>query len=214
MVSSQQPFFERSGRVNQKRRTRSAIVAAAREILERGESPTVARAAEDALISRTTAYRYFPTQDSLLLELSVGVGVDEIEELLAAPLNGTEPGVRLLQVVDRFNRNTLANETLYRTALRHSMDMWLTAERAGEGHEHPLREGRRRRWISASLDPLRDTVPSGDLERLEAALSLVMGTEAVTVLRDVCHLEPDEAVAVAHWAAEAILTAGLRTGPA
>ena len=48
------------------------------------------------------------------------------------------------------------------------------------------------------------------MRRLEAALCLVMGGEAFTVLRDVCQLDPDEAIAVATWAAEALLTAGLQ----
>src|SRR5689334_2091027 len=65
-----------TGRVNQKRRTRAAIVAAAKGLMSQGVTPTVAQAAEAALVSRTTAYRYFPTQDSLLLELAVDIDVD------------------------------------------------------------------------------------------------------------------------------------------
>jgi hypothetical protein len=47
-------------------------------------------------------------------------------------------------------------------------------------------------------------MPDADLRRLESALCLVTGGEAVTVLRDVCGLEADEAIAVAHWAAQAL----------
>jgi hypothetical protein len=36
-----------------------------------------------------------------------------------------------------------------------------------------------------------------------------MGAEAFTVLRDVCQLDPEDALAVAHWAAEAIIAAAL-----
>ncbi len=197
--------------VNQKRRTRKAIVDAAQAILQRGERPTVALAAEEALVSRTTAYRYFPTQESLLLELSINVEVAEVEELLTQPLDGRPPRARLLEIVDTFDRHATANETLYRSALRHYMDTWLAAERAGEGHDYQLREGRRRRWISTVLEPLGDSMAGPDLERLQAALCLVIGGEAVTVLRDICHLEPDDAIAVAHWITEAILAAGLPT---
>ncbi len=208
--SSQEPVREH-GRVNQKRRTRKAIVDAAQAILQRGGRPTVALAADEAMVSRTTAYRYFPTQDSLLLELSVKAELAEVEELLVKPLDGTSPQARLLEVVDTFNRHGTANETLYRSGLRHYMDIWLAAERAGESHEYQLREGRRRRWISIVLEPLGDSLAGPDLERLQAALCLVMGPEAITVLRDICQLEPDATIAVAHWAAEAILTAGLST---
>lgn len=199
-----------SGRVNQKRRTRSAIIAAAQAILDRGDTPTVAKAAEEALVSRTTAYSYFPTQESLLLELSINLEVAEVEELAAKPLNGTKPEDRVLDLVDLFNRHILRNEKLCRTAIRHYMDAWLTEERSGEGKPSSRREGRRTRWIATTLEPLRDIVPDADIQRLQAALCLVAGGEAITVMRDVCRLGPDDAIAVTRWAAEAILTAGLQ----
>jgi AcrR family transcriptional regulator len=197
-----------SGRVNQKSRTRSAIVAAAQAIVERGETPTVAQAANEALVSRTTAYRYFPTQESLLLELSVNIDIREVEDLVARPLGDTKPKERLLEFVGLFNRHALANERLYRTGTRHYMDMWLAAERTGDDHPYN-REGRRAHMIATILEPLRGSIPSPELRRVEAALCLVAGGEAVQVLRDVCRLEPDEALAVTRWAADAILAAGL-----
>jgi AcrR family transcriptional regulator len=197
--------------VNQKRRTRAAIVAAARAILARGETPTVAQVAEEAQMTRTTVYRYFPSQDSLLVELSISVGVDEeFAELLARPLDGVTAEHRLLEIIDALNRYVAANEKLYRTAQRHYLDTWLAAERAGEQDGRHVREGRRLRWISATLAPLRETMPDADLQRLQDALCLVTGGEALTVLRDVCGLDADDAIAVAHWAAQALLTAGVR----
>src|SRR3989441_3706494 len=59
--------YELSGRTRQKQRTRIALVTAARELVARGETPTVDEAAASASVSRTTAYRYFPNQRSLLV---------------------------------------------------------------------------------------------------------------------------------------------------
>ena len=208
---SQDPVLDETkpGRVNQKRRTRKAIVDAARAVMDRGETPTVAQAAEEALVSRTTAYRYFPTQESLLLELSVTVSVDEIETLLARPHDDAAPEHRLLELVDTFNRFVVDNEALMRTAQRHYMDTWLAAERNGEGHGQQLRAGRRRQWFASVLAPLHGTISAAEMQRLQTALCLVTGGEAVTTLRDVCQLDGDEAVQVLHWAAGAILSAGL-----
>ena len=200
--------------MNQKRRTRAAIVAAARAILDRGETPTVAQVADEALMTRTTVYRYFPTQESLLLELSITLSLAEVDELLARPVGRGSPEERLLELVELFNRYVAANEPLMRTAQRHYLDTWLAAERAGDGHDQHLREGRRLQWIAATLEPLRGTASDADLRRLELALCLVLGAEAFTVLRDVCHLDAEEAVAVTAWAAEALLNAGLQTGVA
>jgi AcrR family transcriptional regulator len=56
--------WQQVGRVNQKRRTRAAIVAAAIELVEQGQSPTVAEVADAALVSRATAYRFFPRKST------------------------------------------------------------------------------------------------------------------------------------------------------
>jgi len=207
-VARQESVQEISGRVNQKRRTRTAIITAAQAIIERGVTPTVAQAAEEALVSRTTAYRYFPTQESLLLELSINIEVREVEELASRPLDGVTPEQRLLEWVDLFNRHVLANERLYRTSTRHSMDMWLAAERSGDDHAH-TREGRRAHMIATILEPLRATASDVDFPRLEAGLCLVAGGEAIEVLRDVCRLEPEDALAVTLWVADAILAAAV-----
>ncbi|HTN80710.1 MAG TPA: TetR/AcrR family transcriptional regulator, partial [Acidimicrobiales bacterium] len=178
----------------------------------RGETPTIAQVADEALMTRTTVYRYFPTQESLLLELSITLSLAEVDDLLAAPfVEDAAPRERLVELVEVFNRYVAANEPLMRTAQRHYLDTWLAAERAGEGHDQHVREGRRLQWITTILQPMRGRVPDTELRRLELALCLVLGAEAFTVLRDVCHLEADEAVEVTKWATEALLSAGLRT---
>jgi AcrR family transcriptional regulator len=201
------------GRVNQKRRTRMAIVEAAQAILDRGETPTVAAAAEMALVSRTTAYRYFPTQESLLLELTVTVGLKELEEFVAHPPETMAIDERVLAVVDRWNRQIFDNEALYRSTIRFYMDTWLARDRTADPDAPPFREGRRAQWLHTLLEPLHDAYDDESLARLRAAMCLVTGGEAMTVMRDVCQLEREEALAVMHWAAETLLTAALNGRP-
>ena len=52
-------------RVNQKERTKRAVVQSAFELLQDGSMPTVAEAAERAMDSRAIAYRYFASQAEL-----------------------------------------------------------------------------------------------------------------------------------------------------
>jgi AcrR family transcriptional regulator len=59
--------YERTGRVSQKARTREALIAGARSLLAQGVTPTMEGAAAAASISRTTAYRYFPSLRDLLV---------------------------------------------------------------------------------------------------------------------------------------------------
>jgi AcrR family transcriptional regulator len=192
--------------VHQKARTRAALVAAADELLRQGITPTVAQAAEAAQVGRTTAYRYFPTQESLLMELSLTVEVSELEALVAEPVDRDGARARVVEVVQALNRHVQAEEVQYRTAVRLYQEQWLDA--FGQGDASPtVREGRRTRWLAQSLAPL--DLPKAERERLVAALSLVMGAESMVVLKDVCHLSSDEALAVTEWATRALLEAAL-----
>ena len=197
-------------RANQKERTRAALVAAAAALLRRGAGPpTVAEAAEAAKISRATAYRYFPTQEALLVEVAArGPMVAPVEAALAALPPGGDPEARLLRLLDAFNPAVFADQATMRTALRVYLDSWFEQRRAGA--ESPaVREGRRTRWLDEALAPVRRGMPARDWRRLRAAISLTLGSEALVVMKDVCRLGDEEALAVLRWAAVALLRAGL-----
>ena len=198
-----------AGRVNQKRRTRAAIVAAARQLLADGATPTVSEAAAAAEVSRTTAYRYFPSQDSLLLEVAMHADVGDIEELVAG--GGTAEGARerTLAVLELFNQHVADAEVQYRTALRLYLDQWLAQVQSGD--ESPeVREGRRWRWFEQTLEPLRGSVTEEAWRRAVTALCLLSGPEALVVLRDVGRLDHEAARDAVRWAAEAVLDAAFR----
>lgn len=173
-----------------------------------GITPTVAQAAEAALVSRTTAYRYFPTQESLLLEIAVTVDVADVEELVATPLGDDDPLDRLHEVLSMFNEHVLDAEVQYRTSLRVYADLALAAIAGGD--DAPIvREGRRTQWIQRLLAPVRDRIDADDWDPLVAALSLVAGTEAMLTLKDVCRLDRGDALAASRWAVEALLDRAL-----
>src|SRR5512141_3241162 len=106
--------YELEGRTNQKRRTRDALIVAARTLVADGVPLTVERAAEVASISRTTAYRYFPNQRSLLVAAH-----PESDATSLLPENAPRDAAsRLEAVVDAFTRSTVENEAQQRTMLR------------------------------------------------------------------------------------------------
>ena len=196
-------------RANQKERTRAAVVEAARALLARGAPPTVAEAAEAARVSRATAYRYFPTQESLSLEISnVSPAVDPVEKLLAE-LTDEDAETRLLRLLDRFNPIVFAEEVPMRTALRSYLDTWLENRRKGAAAP-PVREGRRMRWLDKALEPVRGELSDAEWRRLRCALALTMSIDAMVVMKDVCRVQKDqEALDTLRWAAGALLRAAL-----
>lgn len=194
-------------RANQKARTRAAIVEAAQRLrAEAGETPTVAEAAASAGVSRATAYRYFPTQEALELEVAgVSPAVVATEEALAElPTDDVE--ARLLALLDAFYPVVVAEEEHFRRALWVYQDTWLRSRRGGDGVP-AVREGRRMRWLEHVLRPL--DLPDDDRRRLQAALALTLGVDSFAVMKDVCHLGDDEAIAVLRWVATAVLRAAL-----
>ena len=195
-------------RANQKARTRAAIVEAAQRLRdETAETPTVADAARLAGVSRATAYRYFPTRESLEVEVADITPSVVATEAALAGLSTDDVEARLLALLDAFNPVILAEEEHYRRALWVYQDTWLRGRRAGDDAP-AVREGRRMRWLDTVLAPL-DDLPAERRERLRAGLALTLGADSVVVMKDACGLDDDEALEVLRWAATAILRAGL-----
>jgi AcrR family transcriptional regulator len=194
------------------------VLAAAAELVAQGRSPTVAAAAARAGVSRATAYRHFPTQEYLLAAAALEPAALPVDAALdAAPPD--DPEARVDAVAGALHATVLANESAFRTVLRLSLG-GATETPAGDALSGfgppapapapaPGRGGRRLRWLEAALAPARPRLTARRAQRLAAALALVMGPEAFVVLRDVCHLKPDEAERVSRWAAGALVRAGL-----
>jgi AcrR family transcriptional regulator len=203
--------WQQQGRINQKRRTRAAIVAAAVELLERGQRPTVAEVADAALVSRATAYRYFPTQEYLLFEAALESTRSDIDQELDETTLPEDPKARLEILIDALQKRIIDKEAAFRTMLRLSLEQAPQEEEQYGSESGPprLRGGGRVRWIEKALAPVRGRLEERDFRRLVAALSLCMGIEALVVLRDVCALEPSEAEEVLRWVARTLLRSSL-----
>jgi len=199
-------------RANQKQRTRAAIVEAAAHLLRQGVEPTVAAAAEAAKVSRATAYRYFPTPESLQLEVAGVTPAYEPVEQLVRTLKGDDAEARLLSFVDLFNSVSFAEEARMRMALKVYLDTWFAA-RGDAGQSPPVREGRRMRWLDQVLEPARRRLPKQQWRRLQAALALTAGADAMIIMKDVCRLTDEEAQETLLWAAQTLLRAGLEDRP-
>jgi AcrR family transcriptional regulator len=195
--------YELTGRSKQKQRTRDALVAAARDLVTSGATPTVEQAAAAAGISRTTAYRYFPGNRSLLVAAHPETGKESL--LPADPPE--DPAARLDAVVAAFTRLILDTEAQQRTMLRLALEAD-PAERA----ELPLRQGRAIGWIHEALSSLEGPLSEQALHRLVLAIRSAIGIEALVWLTDVAALSRDEAVDLMSWSAQALLRAAL-TGP-
>jgi AcrR family transcriptional regulator len=194
--------YELNGRVAQKRRTRDALIAAARALVAEGRSPTVEDVAEAASISRTTAYRYFPSQRALL-------AAAHPETAAASLLPEDAPAdvaTRLDLVVAEFTRTILETEAQQRTMLRLSLE----ADPV-ERSQLPLRQGRAIKWIEEALAPLRPGMSQRDVHRLAIAIRSATGIESFVWLTDVAGLDRADAIELMRSSARALLVAARRS---
>jgi AcrR family transcriptional regulator len=178
--------YGRAGRVNQKARTRQALIAATRQLLSEGAIPTMEGAAAAAKVSRTTAYRYFPSVHALL----VATYPQAEEESLLGSDPPRDPASRLRMVADNHTRRILRNEPAMRAVLRLSLE--------GDPSRDlglPMHRGLRIGWIEDALAPLRNQLDEDQLRQLVYGIGATLGIEAFVWLTDVAGLSREDAAA-------------------
>ena len=193
------------GRTNQKMRTRDALVSAAVDVIRAGQPVTVADVADTARVSRTTAYRYFPTSEMLAAQATLAafdqIEVRALEAIAAGP--GT-PQQKLERVITGTDAMTAGHEAAFRSLVRFTVEA-----RGSNNSVIPRRPGFRRQWLDTALSSLRAELGHSRFERLTAALSMFCGIESFIVLNDICLMPHGEARDVKQWAGQLLLRAAL-----
>jgi len=186
-------------RERQRSRTKQALIAAADELFAEGRVPTVAEVAERAEVGRATAYRYFPTQEALLLETTFLGDQDAMRALPALADQIDDPAERVAQAVKSGAAWTLEREARLRMILRASLD-------PSRQHKRPAR---RRKYIAELLASVKDELPKETYERLTAALTLLFGIDPIVAIADNSDTDREAIPDVLAWAAESLVRAAL-----
>ncbi|HVV12597.1 TetR/AcrR family transcriptional regulator [Amycolatopsis sp.] len=191
-----------TGRINQKQRTRTAIVTAARELIGDGSEVTMPVVARAALVSEATAYRYFPDLSSLISEALAGVWPSPAEAL--APVDDSADAVERVAFACEFLlRGIIAREGAVRAMI---------AATITRPENVTTRPGIRFGLIDHALQPLETTLARTDPEtfaQLKRDLAVVVSAEALFTLTDLCGIAPDEAVASAVRTAKTLVAAAI-----
>ncbi|MBW7837025.1 MAG: TetR/AcrR family transcriptional regulator [Sphingomonadales bacterium] len=197
------------GRPNQKSRTRKDLLQAAARLTRQGRQPSLEDIAEEALVSRATAYRYFPNVEALLVEASLDIAFPEADGLFD-DLPADDPVARLIRVDTALDEMILANEPSLRMMLAHALTRGL---RSGEDTDLPARQNRRTPLIEAALKPARQQFKPAALDALIKILALIIGTESRVVFKDVLQTDEREAQKVKRWAIRALVEAARKPRP-
>lgn len=189
-----------------KERTWRLLRQAARELLRTGGPLTVPAAAELAGVSRATAYRYFPTNDSVVLHATMSMADDPLTDTGWAPPAAAPPGELGARAADLV-RVTAAWAFDHETELRTMLRLSLAPERENQQPRRGLTN--RGRWISALLEGLPPDVRPAARDRLAAALTPLFGSDAVVWTTDIAQLPRDQAIELLAWMAQALIAATL-----
>ncbi len=187
---------------NQELRTRKDLLLAGIRLLKKGRKPTMEEVAEEALVSRATAYRHFQTVDVLLAETAAESSVVSPEQLFA---NNTsdDPEARIDEAEASLHKAVYENEAQLRVMLANSV------MRALEDSSVPVRQNRRGPLIEAALAPARHRFGDAEYQKLCAALAMIFGPESMIVARDVIGIDDKYAREVKSWAVRALVRAAL-----
>jgi AcrR family transcriptional regulator len=196
------------GRTSQKARTRRELLAAACRILDRNEPLTVNAAADEAGISRATAYRYFSDPEALTLEAALDSRFATPEQVVGEAQDVRE---RVHRVQRYLFEATRAAETRFRLFLARALD-----SSVGHGHRlsREIRGGRRLPMYEHALAPIRPRMTEDAFQFLVLSLSAASGLESYLALKDVCRVDDALADTIAASNIDAILDRLLPTaGP-
>lgn len=181
------------------------MLDAAMRLMEEGRIPSVSDVAEAAEVSRATAYRYFPSQAAMIQE-----AVDEaLGPILQWTSDSPDPEERISDLIAFAYPRMETYEATLKAALQLAIDQWTRGKAGTLGDEPRLVRGHRKRLLAEALRPLKGRLAPQAFDRLTQSLSLMFGTEAFVVLKDIWGLDGEEARRVAIWASFALVRSAI-----
>ncbi|HET9731889.1 MAG TPA: TetR/AcrR family transcriptional regulator [Acidimicrobiales bacterium] len=191
-LSRQENPRNTTGRTNQKARTRTALLHAAAELVRDGRPPSMPEAADRALVSVATAYRYFSSAEDLWWEASneaFGEQATIAQAQRRVEAAGSDPQARLEALIRSVGFAMLDDQVPYRRITKSALEQWFRQADTTPGERVPIRQGRRNQHVRAVLTPLEGRLARKDLDRIAHALGLIVGSEAMISLTDAVGLE-------------------------
>jgi AcrR family transcriptional regulator len=165
----------------------------------------MAEIADEARVSRATAYRYFPSIDALLYEAPVDLVTPDPHGLFADS-DLADPVQRVDAAEAALHEMVFANETQLRAVLCHSLKSALGGE---VDAEIPRRQNRRIPLIEAALSDAKCEIAPEVYQKLTMSLAFLFGPEGMLVCRDVLGIDAETARSVKSWAIQALVRSAL-----
>lgn len=182
-------------------RTRRLLIETAMKMFDSGAFPSITEVAQEAQLSRATAYRYFPTQSALVSAI--------VTETLS-PIKSWRPTRE--DVSDRIDEllsfafpRMLEHEGTLRAALHLSLTQWAQSRSTERPEKEKLVRGNRKVLLQHVVEPLKGELSPEGVQRVVQALSLVYGSEIFLVMKDIWGSSNEQLEDIGKWIAKAIV---------
>lgn len=182
-------------------RTRSLLIDTAMNMFDSGAFPSITEVAQEAQLSRATAYRYFPTQSAL---------VSAIVTKILSPISNWRPaktdvGERIDELLAFALPGMLEHEGTLRAALYLSLTQWAQSRNSCRQETENLAREERKLLLQQVVEPLNQQMSAKRVERVIQSLSLVYGPEIFLVMKDIWGCSNHQLEDIAKWIAKAIV---------
>ena len=135
-------------------RTKRIMLDAAMRLMQDGLIPSVTDVAEEAQVSRATAYRYYPSQATL-----IQAAVDEaLGPILAWQSESDDPEQRMGELLTFAYPRIEMYEATLRAALRLALDQWARGQAGKMGEEAAMTRGHRIDLLASAIAPLKKSL--------------------------------------------------------
>ncbi|CAE1141659.1 TetR/AcrR family transcriptional regulator [Serratia sp. Tan611] len=185
-----------------RRRTLERLVNAALKLYKEDKFPSPEEITREAEYAKVTLRSYFTTH-SEFVEYVVKQVIGSVER----PTMGEDAEENISRLLGWGYGELYSHEGLMRDAMRISQHRWQAhhEEQGREEEDTLLKKSNRREALTEALAPLESQLPEEKVQKLVMLMSVLYGTEAMTVLKDTFGLEQEEIVDLTTWGAKLML---------
>lgn len=190
-----------------RRRTLERLTSAALKLYQEQKFPSTEEITQEAEYAKVTLKSYFSTH-SEFVEYVVKQVINSFDK---PSMNNTAE--ENLEKLLTWGFNELdSHEALMRDALRISQQRWQEGVSGNKENKEGvglLKKSNRKVALAEALSPLENQLPRETVQKLIMLMSVLYGTEALTVLKDSFGLNKDEVIDLTVWGAKLMLRQAL-----
>ncbi|HDJ1441834.1 TPA: TetR/AcrR family transcriptional regulator [Serratia rubidaea] len=186
-----------------RRRTLERLTNAALKLYKENKFPTAEEITREAEYAKVTLKTYFSTH-SEFVEYVVHKVIGAFEK----PKMGDDAQENIKNLLSWGYGELCSHEGLMRDAMRIAQQRWQSQHQDQQPDKESsslLKKSNRREALSEALAPLEQQLPPEKVQKLIMLMSVLYGTEAMTVLKDTFGLEQEEIVDLTTWGAKLML---------